>query len=185
MPRKIIKSRYFVEDDAVETVSEVSTDKLDDWPSNENLKYVGKQISRKDGYDKVSGTAVYTSDKILPNMTHAKILRCPLPHAKIKKINTKKAEDLAGVLSIITHENTKQIPWYYGTSFLFDPNLRYQGDEVACVAAESEYIANHALRLIEVEYEELPFELDSEKAMKPEAMKIHEWGNIIRGRPFT
>jgi len=53
MPRKIIKSRYFVEDEAVETVSEVSTEKHEDWQSNENLKYVGKQISRKDGYDKV------------------------------------------------------------------------------------------------------------------------------------
>ncbi len=185
MPRKIIKSKYFVEDKLVETIGEVSTEEVKDWQSNENLKYVGKQISRKDGYDKVSGTAVYTADKILPNMAHAKILRCPLPHARIKKINTKKAEELAGVLSIITHENTKQIPWYYETSFLFDPHLRYQGDEVACVAAESEYIASQALRLIEVEYEELPFELDSEKAMNPEAMKIHEWGNIIRERPFT
>ena len=70
-------------------------------------------------------------------MVFAKILRCPLPHARIKKINTKKAEELPGVLDIITHENTKQIPWYYETSFLFDPHLRYQGDEVACVAAES------------------------------------------------
>jgi xanthine dehydrogenase YagR molybdenum-binding subunit len=185
MPRKIIKSRFFVEDEFVETVSEVSTEKHEDWEPNENLKYVGKQISRKDGYDKVSGTAVYTSDKILPNMTHAKILRCPLPHARIKKINTKKAEKLQGVLDIITHENIKQIPWYYETTLLFDPHLRYQGDEVACVAAESEYVANQALKLIEVEYEELPFELDSEKAMKPEATQIHEWGNIIRGRPFT
>jgi xanthine dehydrogenase molybdopterin-binding subunit B len=109
MPRKIIKSRYFVEDEAVETISEVSTEKHEDWQSNENLKYVGKQISRKDGYDKVSGTAVYTSDKILPNMLHAKILRCPLPHARIKKINTKKAEKLPGVLNIITHENTIHI----------------------------------------------------------------------------
>jgi len=185
MPRKIIKSRYFVEDEIVETVSEVSTDEHVHWESNEKLKYVGKQISRKDGYDKVSGTAVYTSDKILPNMIHAKILRCALPHARIKNINTKKAEKLEGVLGIITHENTKQIPWYYETSFLFDPHLRYAGDEVACVAAESEYICDQALKLIEVEYEGLRFELDSEKAMKPDAVKIHEWGNIIRGRPFT
>ena len=74
MPRKIVKSKYFVEDEFVETVGEVSTEQYEDWQSNEKLKYVGKQISRKDGYDKVSGTAVYTSDKILPNMIHAKIL---------------------------------------------------------------------------------------------------------------
>jgi len=161
------------------------TDEVKDWQSNENLKYVGKEIPRKDGYDKVSGSAVYTADKVLPNMTHAKILRCSLPHASIKKIITKKAKDLPGVLAVITHENTQQIPWYYNTSFLFDPHLRYQGDEVACVAAESEIIAEQAIRMIEVEYEELPFELDSEKSMKPEAVKIHDWGNIIRGRPFT
>ncbi|MFC2136493.1 xanthine dehydrogenase family protein molybdopterin-binding subunit [Bacteroidota bacterium] len=185
MPRKIIKSKYYVEDEKIETIGEVSTDKVKDWPANDKLKYVGKEISRTDGYDKVSGSAIYTYDKILPRMTHARTLRSPHPHARIKKINTQKAEAMPGVLAIITHENTEQIPWYYGSSFLFDTHLRFVGDEVACIAAETEKIADQALKLIEVEYERLPFETDTAKAMQPEAEKFHEWGNIVRGQPFT
>src|SRR4030042_235766 len=185
MSRKVVKTKYILEGEPTESIGEVSTNKVKDWPVNEKLKYVGKSTSRKDGYDKVSGTAVYTADKILPNMAHAKTLRCPLPHARIKKINLNKAKNLPGVLAIITNENTSQIPWYFGTTFLFDPHLRYQGDEIACVAAETERIAKQAIRLIDIEYEELPFELDSEKAMKPGAVQIHEWGNIVRRQPFT
>ncbi|MFQ6115456.1 MAG: xanthine dehydrogenase family protein molybdopterin-binding subunit, partial [bacterium] len=185
MPRKIVKSKYFLEENFVETLAEVPTEEVRPWGPDEKLKVVGKPISRVDGYDKVSGSAVYTFDVILPNMTYAKILRCPLPHAKIKRIDISKAKKLSGVLAIITHENTTKIPWYYETSRLLDPHLRYVGDEVACIAAESEQIAEEALALIEVEYEELPFVIDADKAMKPGAPKIHDWGNIVRGRPFT
>lgn len=185
MPRKIVKSEFFVEDEKIQTIGEVSNEKVKDWPANDKLKYVGKEITRIDGYDKVSGTAIYTYDRLLPHMAHARTLRSPYPNAKIKKINTKKAEALPGVLAVITSENTQTIPWFYGTTALFDKHLRFVGDEVACVAAVSERVANQALKLIEVEYEQLPFEVDPEKAMKPEAVKIHDWGNIVRQKPFT
>ncbi|MFQ5769651.1 MAG: xanthine dehydrogenase family protein molybdopterin-binding subunit [bacterium] len=183
MPRKIVKSKYFFEDGFIETLAEVPEEKLKPWPPDEKLKVVGKPVSRFDGYDKVSGSAVYTFDVILPNMAYAKILRCPLPHARINRIDFSKVKKLPGVLKIISHENTPNINWYYDTSRLFDSHLRYEGDEVACVVAKTEQIAEDALKLIEVEYEELPFVVDAGTAMQSTAPKIHDWGNIVRGKP--
>jgi CO/xanthine dehydrogenase Mo-binding subunit len=180
--RKIVKSKYFFEEDFEETIAEVSTDSYPTWDKNTELTYIGKSISRIDGYDKVSGTAKYTFDVNLPHMAHAKILRCPLAHAMIKKLDLSKALKQKGVLDIITYENTPKIEWYY-TSFLFDPHLRYEGDEVACVVAENEIQAEQALKLIDVEYEELPFVVDPEEAMRPDAPKLYQDGNIVRNKP--
>ncbi len=183
MPRKIVKAKYNLEGQELEQLAEVSTEERKDWEPNDKLKVVGKPVNRKDGYHKVSGSAVFTADKILPNMTFARTLRSPYPNANIKKIDTSKAEQLAGVLAIITHKNVPQILWYYGSSQLFDTHVRFVGDEIACVAAEKEKIADEAIKLIDVQYEVLPFETKSEKAMDPKAVKIHDSGNIVRGRP--
>jgi CO/xanthine dehydrogenase Mo-binding subunit len=180
--RKIIKTKHFFEEELVESLAEVSTTKVKRWGPKTELKLVGKPIKRLDGYDKVSGTAQYTFDVTLPNMAFARTLRCPLPHANIKKIDISKAEKLPGVFAIMTHENAPEISWYRG-SYLFDPHVRYQGDEVACVAAETATIAEQAIKLIEVEYEELPFVIDAEKAMQPDAPKIIDGGNISGGKP--
>ncbi|NIM15706.1 MAG: molybdopterin-dependent oxidoreductase [Candidatus Aminicenantes bacterium] len=181
--RKIVKSKFFVEEDFVETIAEVSTEETGPWKPEKKLKVVGKPTPRVDGYDKVSGTALYTLDVELPNMAAAKTLRCPHPHARVISMDIGEAQKLPGVLAIITHKNIPQIPWYGNTSYLFDPHLRYLGDEVACVAAESEQIAVEALALIKVEYKVLPFVVDVEKAMKPGAPKIYENGNIQGGKP--
>ena len=178
MPRKIIKSKLVFEGEPVEALAEVPVDELQSWGPQEKLTIVGKPTPRIDGYDKVSGTAVYTFDVMLPRMAHAKILRSPLPHARIKSIDASAAKKLPGVLGILTHENTPAIRWYRDSSVLFDPHLRYVGDDVACVAAETEAIAEEALRLIKVEYEDLPFVVDATTAMKPEAAKVHDWGNL-------
>jgi len=183
MPRKIVKSKYFFEEDFVESLAEVPIEKVEDWGPNSELKTVGKPVSRIDGYNKTSGSAKYTFDIILPNMTHAKTLRCTLPHANIKRIDTSEAKKIKGVLAIHTHENTPKIPWYGSLSFLFDSRLRYEGDEVACVVAETEKIAEDALKLIKVEYEELPFVSDAGEAMKDDAPKVYDSGNVQRGRP--
>lgn len=182
--RKIVKDSYFVEDELVETLAEVSESGGESWQKDEDLKLVGKEITRIDGYDKVSGTARFTFDIELPNMAFAVTLRSPHPHARIKKIDTSKALKLPGVLEIITFENVPKIPWYGGSTSLFDPHLRYVGDEVACAAAETRHIAEEALKLIEVEYELLPFVVDAEEAMKPGAPRLYEKGNLYRGEPF-
>ncbi len=179
---KIIKSKFFFEEEEIEQLAEVSERKYRPWPNNDKLKVVGKGITRLDGYDKVSGSATYAFDVILPRMTFAKTLRCPHPHARIKSIDTSKAEKIKGVLGIITYLNAPKIKWY-GNSFLFDPHLRYEGDEVACVAAVSEAIAEQALKAIKVEYELLPFVVDARKALKKDAPKLHKEGNVVRGKP--
>lgn len=180
--RKIVKSKHFFEEDFIESVSEVSTEEAARWPDNSQLKIIGKPVSRTDGYDKVSGTATYTFDVMLPNMAHARTLRCPLPHAKIKRIDTNRAQKLPGVLAVLTYENSPKIEWYH-KSYLFDTHLRYEGDELACVAAETGAIANQALQLIKVEYEELPFVVEAGEAMKKSAPKLYEFGNIQDEKP--
>lgn len=183
--RKIIKSKFFLEDDFQETLAEVPVEEVGTWKPGKKLKIVGKSVSRVDGYDKVSGTGQYTFDVTLPNMAYAKILRCPHPHARIKSIDVTKALAHPGVLAAITHKNTPKIPWYSNSSLLFDPHLRYLGDEVACLAAESEEIAAEALKLIEIEFDVLPFVVDTEEAMKPGAPKLYEKGNIRDDKPFV
>ncbi|NWF49437.1 MAG: xanthine dehydrogenase family protein molybdopterin-binding subunit [Ignavibacteriaceae bacterium] len=185
MAVKIIKSKNFVETDFVESLAEVPVEEYKPWPENDKLKIVGKPVSRIDAYEKVSGTASYTTDKFLPNMVYGKILRSPHPNAILKNLNTEKAEKLEGVLKILSFKNCPEISWYYDTSLLFDKNLRYQGDEVACVAAISERIALEALKLIEVEYETLPFVTTASEAMMSESPKVHGWGNILDGKPDT
>lgn len=180
MAKKIVKSRFYFEEGFQEQLAEVSTDSPESWGDNDTLEIVGKPVSRVDGYDKVSGTAVYAFDKIFPNMTYAKTLRCPYPHAKIKSIDTAAAEKVQGVLKILTHKNAPKIPWY-GMSYLFDPHLRFEGDEVAVVVAETEQIAEDALKLIQVEYAELPFVMDAGTAMEDGAPQIHDSGNIAIG----
>ena len=184
MSRKIVKTTTEIDGLPFEKIDEISTLKYDDWKNNSELKVVGKPVKRIDGYDKVSGTAKYTFDRLLPHTAFAKILRCPHPHAKIKKIDISAAEKIQGVFAIITSENSPKIPWYYGTSFLFDSYLRYIGDEVACVAAESERIAEKAIKLIKVDYEIFQFVTDPAEAMKPDSVKLFDNGNIVRGQPF-
>jgi len=183
MPRRIVKSKLFFDEKFIDTIGEVSNEKYKPWEPNEKLKVIGKSIPRIDGYDKVSGSAVYTFDVNLPHMAYARILGSPFPNAKIRNINLKKAKELPGVLVIITSEDEPKISWYYGTTSLFDSHVRCVGDEVACVVAETEKIAEDAIRLIEIDYEELPFVVDAKDAMKPDSPKVHDWGNILDGKP--
>jgi xanthine dehydrogenase YagR molybdenum-binding subunit len=143
---------------------------------------VGKAIPRVDAYERVSGSAVYPSDVILPGMLYAAILRCPHAHATVKRVDVSRAERMPGVHAVI-HDGTPgaKIPWYNGPegplSRLFDPHCRFEGDEVAAVAAETPHQARDALKTIEVEYEVLPFAVDEEQALAPGAPKIWDSGN--------
>ena len=128
-------------------------------------KHVGRPTPRIDGVSRVSGAARYSGDVRLPGMLHARVLRSPHPHARISRIQTGRALALAGVKAIITHENCR-VTWSSGdtrnTRFLFNNPVRFAGDAVAAVAATSADVAEDALRLIEVDYEPLPFVLDAE-----------------------
>src|SRR5690606_21853058 len=107
-----------------------------------------------DGAGKVTGTAVYTDDIMLPGMLHAKILRSPHPHARIVSIDTSAAEAMPGVRAVVTGAEMPTpygiIPWTRDESALCVDRVRYIGDGVAAVAAVNEETANAALRRIRV-----------------------------------
>ena len=148
------------------------------------MRWIGRSIPRKDGRGKVTGETKFFSDMTLPNMLHAKVARSKYPHAKIRKINVEKAKDLPGVVTVLTH---KDVPGLNGFGILlpdqpvlcFD-KVRYLGDAIAVVAAEDPEAAARAVEAVEVEYEPLPVVSDPIEAMKPDAPKVHEKGNILR-----
>jgi CO/xanthine dehydrogenase Mo-binding subunit len=146
-------------------------------------KVVGKPVVRIDAYDRVSGSAVYPSDVVLPDMLHAAVLTCPHAHALVKKVDTAAAEGMPGVRAILKDGAVGvNIPWFQGrggfSSRLFDPHCRYEGDEVAVVAADTIYQAWDAVRAIKVEYEVLPHVMTVEDAVKPGAPQVRDGGNV-------
>jgi CO/xanthine dehydrogenase Mo-binding subunit len=151
------------------------------WAPDAALSVVGKPIPRVEGDLKVTGRAQYAYDVRLSGQLYARVLRSPHPHARIKRIDTSKAEALPGVRAVLSLASGPKVSWFKDT-FLFEEIVRYVGEEVAAVAADSEEIADDALRLIEVEYELLPFVLDAEAALQPGAPKLHEDGNLA-GEP--
>ena len=150
---------------------------------NRNLTIVGKSPPRVDAREKVTGKALYTADLYREGMLYARVKRAEFPHAKILKIDTTRARRLKGVMAIATAED---IPGEKGFGGVIRDNyplvwdkVRYLGDAVAVVAAESETIAEKAVSLIKVEYEELPAVFDPRQALKPGACEIHPGGNLI------
>lgn len=142
------------------------------------MTVIGVDVPRVDGPVKVTGAAQYTADVELPGMVYAKVLRSPYPHARVLRIDASKAEQLAGVVAVLTREDLKGINPYFGPIVKDQPivaidRVCFVGDIVAAVAAEERDIAEEALDLIEVEYEALPAVFDPVKAMEPDAPVIH------------
>jgi CO/xanthine dehydrogenase Mo-binding subunit len=168
-------------EDDQEEYKVVETADLPPWQANAPLSIVGRPHPRVEGAEKVTGRARYSYDIRLPGQLYARVLRSPLPHARIKRIDTSRAEALPGVYAVLSSRNAPSIEWYE-KSRLFDTTLRFVGDEVAAVAAASEELAEDALRLIDVEYEPLPFVADMEAALAAGAPAIWEGGNTT-GEP--
>ena len=142
----------------------------------ETFNVVGKRgVRRIDGYRKASGAAIYTKDILLQGMLYAKFLTCPYSNAKIKGMDTSKAETLPGVRAVLRYddpevEGKKAISTNGGEELILADYAYFQGQEVgAVVAADTEDIADKALKLIDVEWEQRPFVLDEEEALKPDA----------------
>jgi len=150
---------------------------------------VGKPLPRVDAYERVSGTAQYPSDILLPGMLYGAILRSPHPHAKVKKIDVSEAEKMEGVRAVLTGESreAKDITWKYQdrTVPLFDPHCRFEGEIIAAVAADTWYQASDAARAIQVEYEILPFVVDHEKALDEKAVKIGSEDNLLAEKNYS
>ena len=161
------------------------------WKIPEGSAEIGRSMTRQDAWDRVSGQAVYTRDVALPGMLHAKVLVSPHAHARIAKMDTGRARELAGVRDILTWDDP-DIASDSGTgadisssySILTLPGTAdfYQHPMGVAVVADSEEICDRALGLVEVEWEELPFLLDMEEAAKEDAPKIMP--EVRRMMPF-
>lgn len=137
---------------------------------------VGNPTPRVEGELKVSGEARYAVDITLPGMLWGKLLRSPIASGKIKRIDTQKAHALAGVHAVITGADCTGLKIgrrLYDMPILADGEVRFIGEKVAAVAAETEEIAEEAINLIEVEYDETEPLLDPIEALKPDAKLIH------------
>jgi xanthine dehydrogenase molybdenum-binding subunit len=149
---------------------------------SEEYRYIGKPTPRKDAVEIVTGRAKYIDDMEMPRMLHGKALRSPYPHANITSIDTIKAETIPGVKAVLTYKNFPD--WRTGTPRhvrVLDRKVRFVGDAVALIAAETEEIAKETLDLIHVEYEQLPAVYDVEEAIKPDAPQLYEEfpGNLL------
>jgi len=148
------------------------------------FEYIGKNIGKIDAMALATGQPLFTDDISFPNILHIKILYSPHAHAIIEDIDTSEAEKIPRVKLILTYKNTPQVlhttagqgwpePSPYDTC-MFNKKVRYVGDRVAAVAAETEEIAYEALKHIKVNYKKLPAVFDPEKAMKEGAPVIHD-----------
>ncbi|MCX5816827.1 MAG: xanthine dehydrogenase family protein molybdopterin-binding subunit [Proteobacteria bacterium] len=144
-----------------------------------DFSLIGKSMKRIDTPLKATGQAQFSSDLMLPRMLIGKVLRSPYAHAKILEIDISKAEKLPGVKAVITAKDTCADKWgvfryTQDQQFLPTDKVRYVGEEVAAVAAVDEDTAIQALKLIKVEYEELPAVFDMKSALESGAPLIHQ-----------
>ena len=143
------------------------------------LIVVGQRLPMHDAAAKAKGTAQFTDDLTFPGMLHGRILRSPLAHAKILRIDTSKAEKLPGVKGVVTGQDIPDrlygiVPKARDEYALAKDKVRYIGDDVAAVCAIAPEIAEEAIELIKVDYEELPAVFDPFEAKKDGAPVIHE-----------
>ena len=138
---------------------------------------VGKSLPRIEGYGKVTGQTKYAADLDFDGLLWAKVLRSSVAHARITDIDTSRAKALPGVRAVLTGDDVKDV--YVGSRVKDQPvlvqdKIRMGGDAIAAVAADTEAIAEEAISLIDVQYEELPYVDDPVEALSPSAPLIHE-----------
>lgn len=149
-----------------------------------NRENSGKRwYQRPDGPDKVAGKLQYLTDLSLPGMLYGRVLRSMYPHARILSLDTSAAEQLEGVHAVLAHCDVPGMNLFGIATpdqpVFCDTVVRYTGDAIAAVAAETPQIAAAALQLIAVEYEELPVMDSPEAALAPDAVLLHPHGNVL------
>ena len=151
-----------------------------------SYRVIGQSVPRTDGLEKVTGAARYAADVQLPGTLWGKVLRSPLPHARIRRIDTSRALKAPGVHAVLTGQDVRGILYGRGlrdVPVLAQDRVRFIGERVAAVAAVDPEAAQHALELIDVEYEEMPAVFDSLEAMNRDAPILHPDVNSYAGLP--
>ena len=177
MSIKVVRTKSEFEGQISEETALVEGKDLTAWASAEELAIVGRGTKRVDGIARVSGRARYTQDLYLPGMLHVRMLRSPYPRARVRRVDASRAQVLPGVRGVLHRFNAPKAA-FRGEETIFREEVRFAGDEVAAVAADSEEIAAAAVRLIDVDYEVLPFVPDLEEAMRDDAVRLEEKGNV-------
>jgi 4-hydroxybenzoyl-CoA reductase subunit alpha len=143
-----------------------------------DFSIIGKPTAMVDAAEKTTGAGKYTDDLSVPGMLVGKILHSPYPHARIKRIDASRAEQLEGVVAVVVGKDAPNpygiLPVGHDEHALALDKVRYVGDNVACVVAISEAVAEQALELIDVDYETLPAYFDPEESMKATSDLIHD-----------
>lgn len=153
------------------------------------MRVIGKSKPIQDAYQKVTGRKQYTGDMRLPGMLYGRLLLSPVAHARIRSIDFTEALSIPGVVAAASYLNAPRTAYNSAKRFIdhevicnermFDDTVRFVGDRVAAIAAESEEIAAAAIKKIKVEYEPLPIITEIEDAIKEDAYPIHPGGNIV------
>src|SRR5947199_4962662 len=174
---RVVKSRDEFEGEIFESLAVVDGSDLTAAPAGTVSPEIGRARPRVDGTQRVSGRAMYTQDIALPGMLHTAVLRSPYARARVRAIDDTKARALAGVHDVLHRFNAPKAA-FRGEETIFRDEVRFVGDEVAVVAADTEEVAADAIRLIDVEYEILPFVPDLEEAMREDSTRLDEKGNV-------
>ncbi len=143
-----------------------------------HFSVVGKKVPDVVAKERVTGACDYAVDLQKKGMLIARVLRSPLPHARIIDFDLSKAEKLPGVKAIITYKDVPSKPYQGFNQLILDSTVRFVGEEVAAIAADTEETADAALQLMKVVYKPLPYVTDPEEALKPDAPRIHPGGNV-------
>ncbi len=155
-------------------------------PSSDPGKVVGRPQVRPDAEAKVTGAAVYSDDIKFPGMLHARVKRAGVPHAFLRSLDVSKARQLSGVAAVLTAQdipgenNHGLVVYDWPVLVGVGERVRYVGDAVAIVAAETREIASHALDLIEAAYDLQPVISDPVQARQPETAQLHPSGNLLK-----
>jgi xanthine dehydrogenase molybdenum-binding subunit len=161
-------------------------------PAAVEMKFVGKRLPKVDALEKITMGGRYVFDLTVPDMLYGKILRSPIPHGRVNRIDASKLAGRPGIKAVLTHEDVPRIKFHPPTfhhslargaprdMLILEETVRFVGDEVAAVAAISAREAEEALELIAVDYTELPFVLDPIAALADDAPKIHGDSNVAQ-----
>lgn len=188
MPIRIITTHLEFEGQVSEQRVVMEGDEPPVWGPDADLQVVGKSTARVDGRERVTGAAVYSSDVQLPGMLTAVGLRSPHPHARVRRIETSRAEGMPGVRAILHRFNSSELLDPNRGTPIFAEEALYAGDMVALVLAETREQAEEAKNAVEVTYEPLPFTSDPDGALAPDAPRIntsHERNTISDEYPQT
>ena len=180
---KLVKSELNVEGRVTVEYAVVDGPELHAWGENEELAIVGQPTPRIDGIARASGEARYSYDVLLPGMLWARVVRSPYPNARVVRIDTSEAEALHGVIEIMTPSNMPPIEMKGSKTSLLTNTPHFRGELVAVVTATDPAIAEDALKLIKIEYEQLPFVTDIEAALAEGAPQVFPEGNMTGGKP--